>query len=143
MLRDDERRMEEGPASAEEAIAAAEDVLPGVPAPEGDRDPRWQAIIRVAQFVETAPEVVWPFALRWGAHRDADLRMAVATCLLEHLLEHHFDLLIERVEAAAMTSPEFARTVRACWTSLKADDTPRAARFRHLLVALGMAHGVV
>jgi hypothetical protein len=28
---------------------------------------------------------------------DADLRTAIATCLLEHLLEHHFDRLIARV----------------------------------------------
>jgi len=56
--------------------------------------------------------------------------MAIATCLLEHLLEHHFETLIERVETAAMTSPEFARSVLACWTFKKSDESCRAAQFR-------------
>ena len=34
------------------AIARAERVLPGKPAAEGKRDPRWQAIIRVGEFIE-------------------------------------------------------------------------------------------
>jgi hypothetical protein len=122
--------------TAEEAIAAAERVLPGELAPEGESDPRWQAIIIVGEFVKTAPDVLWPFSLRWGSHPDADLRMAIATCVLEHLLEHHFDTLIERVETAAMGSPEFSRTVLACWTFRKSDESQRAARFRRLLAKL-------
>ena len=122
--------------TAEEAIDAAEQVLPGEPAPDGDLDPRWQAIIAVGEFVQAAPEVLWPFALRWGSHPDADLRMAIATCLLEHLLEHHFDTFIERVEKATTTSPEFAFTVRACWTFRTSDESHRAARFRRLQAKL-------
>ena len=90
--------------------------------PDGGFDPRWHAIIAVGEFVQTAPEVLWPFTLRWG--------------LLEHLLEHHFDTFIERIESAAMTSPEFARTVLACWTFRKSDETHRAARFGRLLASL-------
>lgn len=62
--------------------------------------------------------------------------MAIATCVLEHPLEHHFDTLIERVETAAMESPEFARTVLACWTFRKSDVSQRAARIRRLLAKL-------
>jgi hypothetical protein len=121
--------------TAEQAIEAAERVLPGEPAPEGDSDPRWQAIIAVGEFVKTDPETLWPFALRWGSHSNEDLRMAIATCLLEHLLEHHFDTLIERVEAAAMKSPEFAWTLRPCWIRLS-DNPDSAARFGRLLAKL-------
>ena len=42
--------------------------------------------------------------------------MAIATCLLEHLLEHHFDAFIIRVEDRARGDALFARTVRSCWT---------------------------
>ncbi|MDB5323843.1 MAG: hypothetical protein JWN40_5474 [Phycisphaerales bacterium] len=69
------------------AVARAQSVLPGRPALEGQPDPRWQAIIRVGTFIESHPEPVWEFARRWGKHAQADLRAAVATCLLEHLLE--------------------------------------------------------
>src|SRR5438132_6342149 len=96
------------------AITRAERILPGTPAPERTRDPRWHAIIRVGEFIETQPEAVWEFAHRWGKHAQADLRVAVAPCLLEHLLEHHFELLFPRVRRAAIASPRFADTFGSC-----------------------------
>ncbi len=80
-----------------EAIESAEATLPGVAAPDGQPDARWQAIIEVAGFIEDEPELVWLFVERWGQHSDKDLRAAIVTCLLEHLLEAHFDLLFPRV----------------------------------------------
>jgi hypothetical protein len=51
--------------TVQEAIARAEAVLPGHVAPEGESDPRWQAVIAVAEFIESDPEAEWSFALRW------------------------------------------------------------------------------
>src|SRR5438128_6082581 len=101
--------------TVQEAIVAAESILPGQPAPEGKIDPRWQAIIAVGEFVETKPEAVWSFVLRWGSSEDDDLRAAVATCLLEHLLEYHFDDFISRVEQAAGSNRLFGDMVARCW----------------------------
>ena len=115
--------------TVEEAIAAAEAVLPGRPAPDGDTDPRWQAIIAVGEFVEAQPDSVWSFVVRWGSSPDADLRMAVATCLLEHLLEFHFDDFISRVEQAALEDPLFAEMTISCWRFGQSEDPDRAARF--------------
>jgi len=95
---------------ATDAIAAAERILPGRAAREGRRDPRWQAIIKVGEFNQRAPETVWKFIAKWGRHRDPDLRAAVATCLLEHLLEHHFEKYIDRVEELAIRDTNFADT---------------------------------
>ncbi len=53
-------------AAVKRSIHRAEAILPGMPAPDGACDPRWQAIIRVADFIETHPEEVWQFAHRWG-----------------------------------------------------------------------------
>lgn len=102
--------------AVQRVIARAERILPGRAAPQGKRDPRWQAIIRVGEFIETQPEAVWQFARRWGKHAQADLRAAVSTCLLEHLLEHHFDLLFPRVRRAVLESPRFAHTFDSCWS---------------------------
>ena len=66
--------------TVEDAIAAADAILPGTTAPEGDTDPRWQAVIAVAEFIETDPEAVWQFALRWGSYDDKDLQTAIGTC---------------------------------------------------------------
>ena len=119
-------------AAVRRAIARAERVLPGTPAPDGKRDPRWQAIIRVGEFVESQPEAVWQFAHRWGKHAQADLRAAVSTCLLEHLLEHHFELLFPRVRRAALESPRFADTFDTCWTLGQAAAPKNAARVKRL-----------
>ena len=83
--------------TVQEAIAQAEAILPGRAAPEGEIDPRWQAVIAVAEFIESDPEAVWSFVRQWDCSADQDLRMAIATCALEHLLEYHFDLFIDRV----------------------------------------------
>ena len=116
-----------------EAIAEAESLLPGVRAPEGERDPRWQAVIAVGEFVESDPDAVWLFALRWGSYEDEDLRMAIATCVLEHLLEHHFDKFIARVEEAALANPHFARTASSCWKYGQSNNSvDRSKRFDRL-----------
>ena len=118
--------------AVQRAVARAERILPGTPAPDGKRDPRWQAIIRLGEFIETQPEALWPFVERWGKHASADLRTAVATCLLEHLLECHFELLFPRVRRAALQSPRFADTFAGCWQLGQAKEPKNAARFKRL-----------
>src|SRR5437899_12091064 len=97
------------------AIARAEALLPGTPAPEGARDPRWQAIIRVGGYIQSRPEEVWQFTIRWGKHPQKDLRMAVACCLLEELLEYDFDRFFARVRLETLASVRFTRTFGSCF----------------------------
>ena len=100
-----------------EAISQAEAILPGTPAPDEENDPRWQAIIAVGQFIETESDAVWFFVSRWGDHTQADLRTAIATCLLEHLLEVDFETYFPRAALLANNSPRFADTLSTCWPS--------------------------
>ncbi len=116
-----------------EAIRRANAILPGRPAPDEQIDPRWQAIIAVGEFIHTEPEAVWRFVERWGKHANDDLRMAIATCLLEHLLEYHFALLFPRVEQQVSRSKRFADTFSHCWKSGQAKMPRNAARFDRLL----------
>ena len=128
--------------TVEEAIAAAESILPGRAAPDGEIDNRWQAIIAVAEFIETEPEAVWAFTMKWGRHPNDDLRTAIWTCVLEHLLEQHFDVFIFRVEEAAKADRLFADTVASCATAVNAlrESSPewrtRAARFDRLSASI-------
>ena len=114
------------------AIARAEAILPGVPALEGKTDRRWQAMLRVADFIESRPEEVWQFCLRWGKHPQVDLRMGVACVLLEHLIEQHFDLIFPRVRRAATESVRFADTVRSCWCFLPEEEPEKYQRVKRL-----------
>jgi hypothetical protein len=98
-----------------DAIEHANLILPGVPAPDGEIDPRWQAIIAVAQYVESDPEPVWKFVAKWGQYSDTDLQSGIATCALEDLLEYQFDLIFPRAAELARANANFAETLRRCW----------------------------
>jgi hypothetical protein len=93
----------------------AESLLPGVAAPDGEIDDRWQAIIDVSFFIETDAEAVWEFIRRWGCHEDEDLRAAIATCLLEELLAQRFEVYFSQVEVAVRGHRRFADTFATCW----------------------------
>jgi hypothetical protein len=116
----------------EKAIRHAELVLPGSRALEGNIDPRWQAIIAVGEYVASDPEPVWRFVCRWAEHEDDDLQTALGTCLLEHLLEHHFAAYFPRVERACEQSEQFARVFATCWPFGQAEDGENSARFNGL-----------
>jgi|SRR5580704_8545964 hypothetical protein len=112
-----------------DAIASAERILPGEAAPEDTRDPRWQAIIAVGHFIQQEPDAIWSFILRWGISADEDLRDAVATCLLEHLLEYHFTRLFPQLEVAVRSNPMLADTFSRCWKFGQAKEEDNAKRF--------------
>jgi hypothetical protein len=95
-------------AALQRAIRQAEAILPGRPAPRGKRDPRWQAIIRVGGFIDSHPESVCEFALKWARRRSRDLQAAISCCLIEHLLEHHFNLVFPQMRKAALKNARVA-----------------------------------
>lgn len=97
-----------------EAIQKAEKILPGIPAPDNEYDLRWQAIGDICEFVETHPEQIWSFVQKWGRHENEDLRAAIATILLEHLLQYHFDMIFPRVEKEVKESRFFEATFCIC-----------------------------
>jgi hypothetical protein len=115
--------------TVQEAIQRAEAILPGTPGSPGEEDPRWQAIIAISEFVETNPDKVWNFIARWGNHEDEDLRAAIATCLLEHLFEHHFGLIFPRVEKAVKESTLFAEMFRSRAKFGQSESPDNAERF--------------
>jgi hypothetical protein len=118
--------------NAAEVIRQAELVLPGSKAPDAVVNPRWQAIIAVADYVASEPEAVWKFVCRWAEYDDDDLKMALGTCLLEHLLEHHFETYFDRVEQACGQSQQFARVFATCWGFGDTKQPENAARFDRL-----------
>jgi hypothetical protein len=122
--------------SVAEAIREAEAILPGVPVDVG-LDPRWQAIIEVGRYIWTGPdealEAVWGFTSRWGVHSNEDLRTAVATCLLEHLMEYHFAAFFPRIAELALRDPLFGDTFERCFQLGQALEPANAERFTSLL----------
>jgi hypothetical protein len=116
----------------EKAIAKAQAVLPGKPSADGKQDPRWQAIITVADHIPENPLEVWRFARKWGAHANEDVRAAIATCVLEHLLQHHFGMVFPLVEKACGQSRRFADTFVMCGDFGQSELPGNARRFMRL-----------
>ena len=116
----------------QEAIKEAEARLPGIPARENEIDDRWQAIMQIENFIESDPQAVWKFITRWAIHPSEDLRTAVATCLLEHLLDYDFPTYFSLAEAFAYEEPLFADTLSRCWKFGKTEKPNNAKRFDRL-----------
>lgn len=112
--------------TVQQAITKAEKLLPGIPTPEGQNDPRWQAIIKVGEFIESNPQEVWLFIRKWGVHPSEDVRIAVATCLLEHLLGYHFEKYYPLVRDAARKSRRFASTFSHTWDQSELPENSQA-----------------
>jgi hypothetical protein len=100
--------------AVEKTIKNAERLLPGIPANDSESDPRWKAIIDIGEYIQTEPQAVWLFIRKWGMNSNEDLRMAIATCLLEHLLENHFKEFFPAIKDACRKSKRFASTFRMC-----------------------------
>lgn len=113
-------------------IRIANRILPGEASADDEICPRWQIIIAIGEYIETDPEPIWKFISRWGPSSDEDLRSAVACCLLEHLLQHHFEQFIERVERKAVRSNHFRKMVAGCWEFGQSDLPEHRVRFRKL-----------
>ena len=113
--------------TVEQAVSAAEKTLPG--RPRRKLDPRWQAIIEVAEFIESDPEPIWQFVCRWGNHGQEDLRDAIACVLLEHLLEYHFDEIFPRVKKLAVEDPLFGDMFCRCWKFGQSETPDNSRRF--------------
>jgi len=122
----------------DEAITLAESMLPGTAAPDGEDDPRWQAIIEVGDHIPNDSERVWQFICRWGGNECSDLRAAIATCLLEELLAEHFDEFFPRVKEEVLADARFADTFATCWKLGQVEIPSNAERFDSLQSSLRM-----
>jgi hypothetical protein len=121
-----------------EAIRKADALLPGEPVEEGE-DPRWQAIIAVEEYIESEPEAVWNFIRQWGGHPQEDLRDAIATCLLVHLLEYHFAVYFPQVEELALCEALVRDTFLRCWQFGQSTEEDNSTRFQALRARLSDA----
>jgi hypothetical protein len=81
-----------------------------------DEKVRWNAAVAAGELIAVRPLDVWSIVKKYGSIDNPDLRTAVATCILEHLLEHHFDdffpLLDREIESGNHLLGE---TFSQCW----------------------------
>jgi len=93
---------------------------------------RWQAAIALGEIAEKDPESVWILVERHGSRRHKDVRVAIATCVLEHLLEYHFDAFFPRVTETVRGSRWFRDTFSYCYQLGQAKLSRNAKQWRKL-----------
>jgi hypothetical protein len=77
---------------------------------------RWQAASDLGEHIKDSPQPVWEIIERHGSSSNEDLRTAIATCLLEHLLQHHFKVYFPKVKQKVLAKDAlFADTFSRCW----------------------------
>jgi glutamate N-acetyltransferase/amino-acid N-acetyltransferase len=82
-----------------------------------DETAKWQAASALGNYCESkrGAELIWPLVVKWGSHKNEDTRMAIATCVLEHFLQYHFDTYFEKcVEIIADGNLMFGFTFSMC-----------------------------
>lgn len=91
---------------------------------------RWKAAISLGEYCKPDPKSVWPLTVKYGSSRKADTRTAIATCVLEHILEHHFDPYFgESLKIIREGNVRFGRTLAMCWTFGQAQKKNNSLRF--------------
>jgi hypothetical protein len=94
---------------------------------------RWQAAVALGEFCVSDPEAGWPLVEKWGSSPNEETRTAIATCVLEHMLEHHFDPYISRcAKLVRAGNVEFADTFWRCWKIGQACEPANAIKFDRL-----------
>jgi hypothetical protein len=100
---------------------------------DSDNDVRWQAIIVIGESISSSPEKVWEIVLKYGVSPDDDMRDAVASVLLEHLLDRDFEGYFARLEERIRSKTDLlADTLGRCWFFGPNADN-RQARVKQLL----------
>ena len=116
------------------AIRVAQTLLPGEGGITEESDPRWQALLAIAESVAEEPEAVWDFVRRWGAHHDGTLRHAVAVLLLQPLLAQHFEPYFQEVVRIVRESKPFADTFARCTKYGQGEAPGNSEAFDELMV---------
>jgi hypothetical protein len=104
------------------------DIAKGLIGDRADNNVRWQACIVVGNYIQAMPERVWEAICKYGRSRDDDLRAAISTCLLEHLLNAHFEKYFPKCKKLVERSRYFANTLSTA-TVMSDDKLERVQRF--------------
>jgi hypothetical protein len=99
-----------------------------------DESVRWAAAAAASELVESNPGEAWRLVLRHGVSQIEDTRSAVATCILEHLLEHHFHTIFPMLEAQINGGNRLlGDTFRMCWKLGQTEQIDNSERWNRLL----------
>lgn len=99
-----------------------------------DEKERWSAAEAAGELVESRPRAVWNLVVAHGVSSCEDVRAAVATCMLEHLLEERFDEYFPLLESEIQSGKLLlGDTLRRCWKLGLSERPDNAARWDNVV----------
>jgi len=76
----------------------------------------WEAAIGLEELIDSHPLEVWSIAKEYGSIKTRERQEAVATCILEHLLEKKFELIFPLLTKEVTTGNKtLGLTFLMCW----------------------------
>ncbi len=94
----------------------------------------WKAAADICEYVQEAPDLIWPLVVKAGSSDEEDLRMAIATCVLEHLLGEHFDKYFPIAEEMIIAGNRNLRsTLTHCWKMGLSEEERNSLRWDKLI----------
>lgn len=101
---------------------------------DGNESDRWAAAAELSEHVVSNSDRIWPTVLELASSDVEDIRQAVATNVLEHILEHDFDRFFPLIESEVKRGNENLRdSVRLCWKFGQSLDRRRSERWDALV----------
>lgn len=95
---------------------------------------RWEAASHLADYIEDASSDVWKLVLEHGSSEDEDMRSAIATCVLEHLLEMSFDRYFSLLELEiGKGNRNLMKTLKLCWKFGESERSSNSDRWDELI----------
>ena len=78
---------------------------------------RWQSLIIIGEYINRFPDEILNIIIKYGSSEDKDMRTAIATILLEHLLEKDFKKYFSLYKNISKNNFFLLDTLSKCWVN--------------------------
>jgi hypothetical protein len=102
-----------------------------------DAEQIWTAAVEAGELIASRPDEVWELILDYGSRENADMRQAISSCMLEHLLEHNFERYFGRLEESINSgNKNLGQTFSLCWKFGQSNAESNALRWDRLATSI-------
>lgn len=82
-----------------------------------DNNCRWQSLIIIGEYINNYSDEIYNIIIKYGSSEDEDMRAAIATVLLEHLLEKDFKKYFSLYKNISKNNLLLLDTLSICWVN--------------------------
>jgi hypothetical protein len=84
---------------------------------DSDNNCRWQSLIIIGEYINKYQDDIFNIIIKYGSSEDQDMRMAIATVLLEHLFEKDFKKYFSLYKNISKDNHLLLDTLSSCWVN--------------------------